>query len=492
MNKLLFISFLFYTLSISAQYRYTVTSIPDSAVVKLNGNTKCYTPCRMSFYWGESENGQITISVEKDGFQSWSDTYQEKMMNWDYRERVLLEPNFPNLELDDTPLISFDKLLVDFPNGKEIGNKVNKEGAQEKIKWDGSIKVGDENFAQKFFEIATNMGFNTAVSEGAKLFSEENDRPQLPRYVVGVEISDFKLNYVFKEGKDYGDGDYKGTSWMQFSWKVLDKKNGKIVHQYENEKDFSFRQESYQSLEYHSSVFELALIDFFKSDGFIKLLKESNDDAPLQSNESVEEISEKIIVEKVEISVPKSQSDVIKIANPSCVTIITDGGHGSGVVIDSKGLVLSAYHVVEGVNKIDVKFSSGLTLQAEIFTFDKSKDLVLLDINGEGFSALPIAWDKNDLELGEEVITIGTPAELELGQSVSKGIVSGKRKYEESIYTQLDMAVSPGNSGGPLLNNKGEVVGIVQRKLIGTGIEGIGFAIPMPIVIETLNLEEAR
>ena len=78
---------------------------------------------------------------------------------------------------------------------------------------------------------------------------------------------------------------------------------------------------------------------------------------------------------------------------------------------------------------------------------------------------------------------------MELGQSVAKGILSGKRKIKDKIYIQTDMAVSPGNSGGPLLNEKGEIIGIVQRKIVDEGVEGIGFAIPIDKAIEILNIE---
>jgi S1-C subfamily serine protease len=71
---------------------------------------------------------------------------------------------------------------------------------------------------------------------------------------------------------------------------------------------------------------------------------------------------------------------------------------------------------------------------------------------------------------------------------VSKGILSGKRKIEDRIYLQTDLAVNPGNSGGPLINEHGEVIGIVQSKLVGKGIEGLGFAVPMQVVMERLKL----
>ncbi len=490
MKKLLFITLIFGTVQLmQAQFRYTITSLPDSAEVRLNGELKGYTPYRLNFYWRNAENGKLVVSVDKEGYESWSDTIVEKPLDWDFRKRVYLGPSFPYLNIENSPLIAFDKLVVEFPNGKEVGKSLSLNGEVEQIKWEGSIKIGDEEFAEKFYEVATDMGLNTPISENAKLFSEDQrSRTRLPRYLIGVEITDYAINREQVKGKDYGDGDVKSSTKIDFTWKVLDKKTGKVVLSVDNQSKVTFRQELYQSVENNSLVFEKALIDFLKNEKFISLLKDGVGDEPFTEEES------KDVTEVQEIAIPDfaSNSEMIKHANPACVTVITDGGHGSGVVIDQKGYVLSAYHVVEGVNKIDVKFSSGLTLQAEIVSYDKFHDLVLLDIAGEGFKPLPLKWEMNKLSLGEDVLTIGTPAELELGQSISKGIVSGNRKHEGNVYVQLDMAVSPGNSGGPLLNSKGEIVGVVQRKLVGKGIEGIGFAIPISQVIETLNLKQSQ
>jgi S1-C subfamily serine protease len=136
-------------------------------------------------------------------------------------------------------------------------------------------------------------------------------------------------------------------------------------------------------------------------------------------------------------------------------------------------------------------FSDGLKQQAVIRSFDLENDVVLLEISGSGYRALPIGRS-DSLSLGDEVITIGTPADLSLGQSVARGILSGKRMFEDIVYLQTDMAVSPGNSGGPLLNSKGEIVGIIQRKVVMSGVEGIGFAIPIERAASILRIQMDR
>jgi S1-C subfamily serine protease len=181
---------------------------------------------------------------------------------------------------------------------------------------------------------------------------------------------------------------------------------------------------------------------------------------------------------------------MIQQTSNACVTIITDKGHGSGVVIDPSGLVLSAYHVIDDAAEVDVKFNNGITLRADILVYDDSSDVVLLKVQGKDFKYLsPTARNTG---LGTDVVTIGTPISPELGQSIARGIVSGRRLKDEIELIQIDMAVSPGNSGGPLLNKQGEIVGVVQSKIVDEGVEGIGFAIPIETALSRLRVTIRR
>ncbi len=479
---------LFSFVSMQGQYRYTFTSFPDSAEVEMNGEIKCFTPCAIDYYWRDRINEKIVFSVSSNGYKTWSDTLRKKPMSFDEWEYIDLDEEYELLEFDSlSPLIGFDKLMIHLKNGETIGKKIDLKNNVELIKWKGSVKIGDEVFEEKFYEIATNMGFNSIVSKSAELFSDDHRRNnQLPRYIVGVEIKKYNLSYIQVKDKDYNSGDVKAENKIDFEWKVLDKKSGKVVYTYNNSGQVKFRQQYYQRVENNRDVYELALIDFLGNKGFVDLIK--NNETTIFEDYTLNNRSESIYVSPDELPSFSKFTEMIQYANKSCVTIITDGGHGSGVVIDKNGLLLSAYHVVEGVNQIDVKFSNGLTLSAEIVKYDKANDIVLLDITGDGFQALPLYMDDEELPIGIEVVTIGTPAELELGQSISKGILSGKRKRDGNVYLQADIAVSPGNSGGPLLNSKGEVIGIIQRKIISTGVEGIGFAVPIERVIERFNI----
>ena len=169
------------------------------------------------------------------------------------------------------------------------------------------------------------------------------------------------------------------------------------------------------------------------------------------------------------------------------VTITTDDGHGSGFLISNDGYLITNQHVVEDQALVKVKFEQGFTLDAQVQKTNEDFDLALLKVSATDLPALTIGDDKG-LMLGEELFAIGTPLDATLGQSVSRGILSGRREYHEHQYIQTDVSINPGNSGGPVVDETGRVVGVATMKISGDGLEGLGFAVPISVAIEMLNI----
>ena len=177
-------------------------------------------------------------------------------------------------------------------------------------------------------------------------------------------------------------------------------------------------------------------------------------------------------------------SGIIENAAPAVVTIKTDISQGTGFLISKDGYLITNYHVIT-----DAK-------QAGIFTYDKEMhqtwlvgintklDLALLKIEGN-YETLNLG-NSNDVEVGEKVIAIGNPLGLQF--SVSQGIVSAVHRTGENgldAYIQTDAALNPGNSGGPLINKEGDVIGINNFKLGGG--ENLGFALESNYIREAVN-----
>ncbi|MCB0791954.1 MAG: trypsin-like peptidase domain-containing protein [Flavobacteriales bacterium] len=196
-----------------------------------------------------------------------------------------------------------------------------------------------------------------------------------------------------------------------------------------------------------------------------------------------------ITIAKVSAKNSADYSGLVKECMASTVTVKTNFGFGSGFVIADNGYILTNYHVIKGAEKIEAIFNNGFSFVAEEVRTNKDRDIALIKIPGSGFKPIPLGAGEAASDVGEEVLLIGTPKSVELGQTVTKGIISGKRTFEEKPYIQTDVAVNAGNSGGPLINIRtGEVVGVIVAKVVDSGVEGLGFAIPIEDCRKALNL----
>jgi serine protease Do len=159
-----------------------------------------------------------------------------------------------------------------------------------------------------------------------------------------------------------------------------------------------------------------------------------------------------------------------------------DAQLGSGVIIRAQGIVLTNNHVVEDASRVVIRLPDGSEVPATDIRTDRLSDLAILRIRGSGPFPAATLGDSDQLEIGDWVIAVGSPFELET--TVSAGIISGKgrsiEKIERGKLLQTDAAINPGNSGGPLVNLEGQVVGINTAIASSSGgYQGIGFAIPI-------------
>lgn len=198
-------------------------------------------------------------------------------------------------------------------------------------------------------------------------------------------------------------------------------------------------------------------------------------------------IDEKIFV--VESSATSSTiKQIVSSTTPGVVKIKTNSGHGTGFIISKTGLILTNRHVVSGNKNVTVSFYDGTEKEAKVLKRDRMADIAILKINGYSniMNPLPLCYAQYP-SVGEDVIAIGNP--LSLNFTVTRGIVSGIRQTENQSLIQTDAPINPGNSGGPLLNQYGEVVGIINAKKFAMGIEGLGFAIPINEALNNLGIE---
>ncbi len=167
-------------------------------------------------------------------------------------------------------------------------------------------------------------------------------------------------------------------------------------------------------------------------------------------------------------------------------------GAGSGFIIDSDGSILTNHHVIDGAERIIVKLSDGRSLRGRVVGTDPDTDIALIAVDGQrGLPVAPIG-DSSSLRMGQWVCAIGNPLGYE--HTVTVGVVSylGRKLFDAGLddYIQTDAAINFGNSGGPLINSRGEVIGVSAA--VSSRASSIGFAVPMNVAVSILPQLRAR
>ncbi|MBQ7718427.1 MAG: trypsin-like peptidase domain-containing protein [Clostridia bacterium] len=199
--------------------------------------------------------------------------------------------------------------------------------------------------------------------------------------------------------------------------------------------------------------------------------------------------------------------EIGKTVGPSIVGIITKKQYqgffsqqsaeenGSGIIFTAAGHIVTNYHVIEGATNVSVVLNNGTEYNATLIGSDERTDLAVIKIDAPDLTPA-VLGDSSSLEAGEMVVAIGNPMGLEFAGSLTQGIISAvNRTLTVSGRTykliQTDAAINPGNSGGALVNAYGEVIGINSVKVASSGVEGMGFAIPIsdakPIIEDLMN-----
>lgn len=198
-----------------------------------------------------------------------------------------------------------------------------------------------------------------------------------------------------------------------------------------------------------------------------------------------------------------SGAQVYKVASPSVVEITTESvatssflgqyitdGAGSGVIISEDGYIITNNHVIDGAINVTIRTSNGESYTAEVIGSDEQTDIAIIKIDAEGLTPA-VLGNSSDLIVGQKVFAIGNPLGT-LGGSITDGMISALEREvtiegQTMTLLQTNTAINPGNSGGGLFNANGELIGVVNAKSSGSGIEGIGFAIPIDDVKDIID-----
>ena len=476
--------------------KMNIATVPDSCELYIDGSLYAVTPCKFKYNFNFKSNSEYIFEFRKSGYVS----KQKKYSFVDNRPSkveevtIQLERNRNKIDSISECLLNISKIGFNLSFGDKIGfYRDLDKNKKDELLWDN------------------NLLNNIDYSSLRKIANEELDKAHLPvrpeditkeddektEIELIAKIKNVNFNFNLKYKKYVGDGfeqkySNKEETYLKLNieWQLLDKQSETIIATIEdfgigkvlNEPFFGMGHKTFNfiSQDLLTSTIKDAIINLTYNDSFIQVI---NGFKKLgRTNVS----SGKITINKYNFVV--KPNELVSKSMKSCVSIIGSSKLGSGFVISENGFILTNYHVVEKNKSIQVKFDNGLILPAEVVAYNQEFDVAAIKVIGSGYSPLQLnSYDS--CKIGEEVIAIGTPADIKLGQTVTKGIISGKREINKYSYLQTDVSVNPGNSGGPLINSKGQVVGIITWGLGREGYQGLNFAIPTYVAIEKLGIE---
>src|SRR5690554_4800767 len=368
-----------------------------------------------------------------------------------------------------TKNLDFSKLVLNIPHSKEIGSV---GASQRKILFTSYVQRSFESNLDLWVEMIERELSERKVQvhvESVDLFGGHSTK-RTEDFLLGAEVVNVWISTTV--GMSY--------AFVELKWSLFDKRKREVVLDVTT---FGFGEGIEGKRTHLDDAFITATTHLTADEEFVNAIM-----GGVTGGETADEPDFIPVLKLNELDIDMG-SNLIKRCIASTVTLITNDGHGSGVIISDEGLILTNHHVVDQSDEVRVVFSSGMELEGTVIRSDEYYDVALVKINsGKGYRALPLALsgDAPAYEVGDDVMAIGTPEFLDLGQTVSRGIVSGNRMAEDRQFIQTDVSINPGNSGGPLINSKGEVIGLVTMKKFDS--TGIGFAVPVDQAVKVLNI----
>jgi hypothetical protein len=334
---------------------------------------------------------------------------------------------------------------------------------------DRSIKVENTPFMEHLNSLLVKQGFIDTTNR--VLTDNYSNDLFLNATVKGVSIHAVDSKYGFGESGDFGNFGYID---LEIEWELLD---------YYKESIYQFTSIS-TSGQFKGSFLKESIYDALEV-GLLEFLSKDSvrDELLKQDDLSEEEMGELVIVN------PKRFVEDISDVAQASVTIKNKKGHGSGFIISNDGYIVTNYHVVSKKEDLQVILNNEEKYKVEVIRVNKMYDLALLKIEKNDLIPFKLG-SKKDIKLATEIYAVGTPSAEDLGQTISRGIISGIRSTDfGNEFIQTDASINSGNSGGAIVNRQGVVLGVVSSKLVGLGIEGVAFGIPCYDILDQLKIK---
>jgi len=384
--------------------------------------------------------------------------------------------------VDAKPLL-FKKIVVKLPRGKEIGSL--QYGllcipAARPLTWKGGrLNVTSDDFTEVFREEFEKANY-PLVGDPDALFEDPSEWKAELLVAGMIKAITANICYPLSGWGNYTDS--KGEAYLKVEWQIYSRLDREVVYTTTTEGSSKVKETmSTGTLDIMLNAFAIATQNLLADQGFHDLVVRKSDD------EEIKPAGDEIRIIPI-ANFEKPLTDNINDVRASVVTIYAGDGHGSGFFISKKGYLLTNEHVVREANFVKVQLATGREILGDVIKVNSKRDVALIKVEESKVMALPIK--NGELNIGNEVYAIGSPLAEDLKTSVSKGIISAYRVRDNLKYIQSDVTILPGSSGGPLLDENGNVVGVSVSNIIFLGTpSGINFFIPIQDALFALNIK---
>lgn len=372
--------------------------------------------------------------------------------------------------------IAFKRLVFRIPAGTKIGGHHTGlfQIASYSHRWQAGLSIGSEEFRLLATETMRLYGYNLLGGDDL-LFG--NDDSENALYQLGGTVTNLSYNTFGGLAGSYSSSD------LTVEWQLYDALQRSVVFERTTSGSAKADEASVAAI---SMAFKSALLRLLCDSAFaLAVQRDAKKDWEVQTT-TQSELRLATCLGTDTLSLPSDLNRALE----SVVLVKAGASIGSGVLISPDGYALTAAHVVSGLDHVSVKLYSGLELTASVIRSDMVQDIALIALPGSGHKCLRLK-EESSAVVGEDVFAIGSPAGDDYAFSVTKGVVSGIRELEGFSYLQTDASLNPGNSGGPLLDVRGNVIGIVSWKIVASGFEGLSFGVTPKAIVRRLSLSIA-
>lgn len=377
--------------------------------------------------------------------------------------------------------IQFRKVVIKLKRGEDIGaieGGVLCAPNAELVFRGGRMTLDDEELTDTFRHELEAANYQV-VGDPDALF--EDPSTWKAEYLVAGLVKHMQANICYPM-IGWGGTDAKGEAFMEVQWQIYSRLDRKVVKELTTQGGSKITESRPTGeVDVFLDAFAQATRNLLADKDFHDLIAGGPTTSLLQTSTA------SVAIQKSDV-LAKPIGENMALVKSNVVTVFAGDGHGSGFLIDGRGYLLTNEHVVRTAQRVRVRFESGLETIGAVIGTDARRDVALVKLDNVPADGLPIRPER--LEVGSEVYAVGSPLDEKLSATVTKGIVSAYRTEDGLEFIQSDVNILPGNSGGPLLDKNGNVVGISEaiRMFAQDVPAGIAFFIPIGEALKSLNI----